>query len=633
KGLIDVLRGEFGFDGFVMSDWGTIIDRVTMLNAGNDMYCGGAAVAEQIISQIQTGLSNGRLEMSQLDKCCENILNYVAKSNAMKNISVTNTISDRSQKLQAIRTAGAEGTVLLKNNNNTLPLPVTTVSLFGNASYKTEYCGYGAGYVSVKDVVNISEGLQNSGIVLNSTVSALYNNCVQHDAYSDSTNPENDTCEIVISSSTARAAAKVSEYAIFTISRTTRETMDHANRAGDYMLNARERQAIENISSAFHAQGKKFIVIINTGNPIEVASWAHLADAIVYAGLSGEQIGNSVADIIRGKVTPSGKLTSTWPVKFSDTPYADYFPGDYNSCVYNDDIYVGYRYFTTFNVDVMYEFGYGLSYTTFEYSDFKVEKSGDDYILSVNVTNTGKVSGSEVVQFYVTKPDNKNEHPVKELAGYGKTVTLAPGASQTITVKVTKEELKTYSTDDSAWFIEQGEYKFHVGASVEKIHFTDSVVIGEETTVLDTENILKDTSAIAIITKDRPSFDFNSSKNIALNKPLAKSGEESGCPVTNVTDGKLNTRWSAAGSTTATYWVTIDLQKVQHVKEAIIVWEANSHGEFTVNVSTDNKNWEELGPFDHAQANLISIDKDIRYINIQGPKNAYFSIYEIGVYQ
>ncbi len=634
KGIIDVLRGEFGFNGMVMTDWGTIIDRVKMLNAGNDLYCGGYHIANDIIQALLNGLNDGTLELSQLELCCENILNYVAKSNAMSNASSPNSIQNKSAKLQAARQAAAEGTVLLKNDGNTLPLSKSKVALFGNASYITEYSGYGSGRAVASDVVNINEGLTNAGYTLYSTVSSMYKSCSQHSIDSaDTANPQNDTYEISISSSTAKSAAKSADCAIFTVSRLSVEGLDHVNRAGDFCLNSRELQAIENISSAFHARNKKFIVIINTGNPIEVASWAHLADAIIYVGLAGEQIGNAVADVISGAITPSGKLTATWPIKFSDTPYAEYFPGDYTSVVYNDDIYVGYRYYSTFDVDVMYEFGYGLSYTTFEYSDFKIEKSDDNYILSVDIKNIGSVAGSEVVQFYVTKPDSKNEHPAMQLVGFGKTASLAPNQTQTITATVTAEELKTYSTDDSLWFIEKGEYKFHVGASVEKINFSGTVTIENETTVFDTENILKDTSAIAIITKDRPSFEFNSSKNIALNKSAAVSFAESGYPASHLTDGNLSTRWSAVGSTTDTFWVTVDLGSVQHIKETIILWQANTFGEFSVLVSTDNKNWEKIGSFNHAQANLITIDKDVRYVNVQGENDGYFSIYEIGIYK
>ena len=633
ENLVDVLREEFGFSGFVMTDWGTQISRVDMLNAGNDLYCGGNVIEEKIVEEILKGLNNGSLKMEQLNACCENILNYVVISNAMKDIEVTNVISNKAAKIKAIRQAGAEGTVLLKNDDNTLPLPITTVSLFGNASYKTEHCGYGSGYVNTSSVVSIKKGLENAGIVLNSSVTALYNNCGQN-AFGDADrNPSSDPYEITVTSTIARDAAKISECAIYTISRITSETMDHENRAGDFLLNAKEKQAIQNLSAAFHAQGKKLIVIINTGNPIEVASWEHLADAIIYAGLAGEQIGNSIGDIIRGKVNPSGKLTSTWPKKFSDTPYSEYFPGDYNSVVYNDDIYVGYRYYSTFGVDVMYEFGYGLSYTNFEYSNYQVKQDGKNYVLSVDVKNVGKVAGKEVVQFYVTKPDGQNEHPLMELVGYGKTNNLKPGATQTIEVTVTYNELKTYSTKLSQWFIEEGEYAFHVASSVSNVHFTEKVYVEEEIIVSDVDNILKDTSNVAVISKDRPEINFKSKDNIALGKKTTASFSESGCASSQVNDGNISTRWSGVGSSGNTYWVSVDLGSVQYVKDLIILWEANSNRKFNVYISNDNKTWEKLGEFLHSQANDVNIDKETRYIKVEGVKKEFFSIYELGVFK
>jgi hypothetical protein len=221
-----------------------------------------------------------------------------------------------------------------------------------------------------------------------------------------------------------------------------------------------------------------------------------------------------------------------------------------------------------------------------------------------------------------------------ELVGYGKTSVLSPNATETITITVTEDELRTYLESDSCWFIEKGEYKFHVGASVKDIRHSGTVTIADETTVLDTENILGDTSNVAVITKDRPTFDFTSSKNIALGKASVASYSENGCPYYNITDGNLSTRWSAVGTPVGTnYWITIALDKVQYLKEMLILWESNTGGEFYVYISNDNKNWKELGPFNYAQANLVTLDQEARFINIQAPRKGYFSIYEVGIYQ
>lgn len=632
--MMNVLRNDFGFNGFVMTDWGVLGDRIEKINAGNDMYCGTNDTALEI-SIITNGINSGQISMKQINDCCKNVLRALSKTTAMDKSAPDNTISDKAEKRQIIRQAGTEGIVLLKNNSSTLPFSSNArLAVFGNASYHTEHCGYGAGYVNVDGVTSINDALKAGGASINSTVKSLYSGCLRHTSQPpESANPENDTLEISISQKNARSAAERSDYAIFTISRVTAETYDHENRAGDFSLNAVERQNLQNISSAFHARNKKVIVIINTGNPIEVASWEGLADAIVYSGLCGESVGYAVADILTGNATPSGKLTCSWPLSFSDTPYSDFFPGDYTTVAYNDDIYVGYRYFSTFGVDTMYEFGYGLSYTQFEYSDFSLTPDGNDFILSVNVKNTGSSSGREVVQFYTTKPDGKNEHPALELVGFGKTAVLNAGESETVTCRVTYNELRTYVTSDEEWIVEQGEYKFHVGASSKSIHDTKSVSINESVTVQKSENMFTSTDNIAVITKSVPSISFAADKNIAIGKSATASGVEGEYYPSNAFDGNLKTRWSPVGTTDKYFSITSDLGNNTYVSYINILWEANSQGLFNVLISSNGEEWNDLGYFDHSQLNTVKIGTKARYIKIQASANGYFSIYEIGVYQ
>ncbi len=632
--MMSVMRNDFGFNGFVMTDWGVLGDRTQKINAGNDMYCGTNDTALEI-SIITNGINSGQISMKQINDCCKNILRSLSKTTAMDRSTPDNTISDKAEKRQIIRQAGTEGIVLLKNNSSTLPFKSNAkISVFGNASYHTEHCGYGSGYVNVDGVTSINDALKAGGASINSTVKSLYSGCLRHTSQPpESANPENDTLEISISQNNARSAAERSDYAIFTISRVTSETYDHENRAGDFSLNAVERQNLQNISSAFHAKNKKVIVVINTGNPIEVASWEGLADAIVYSGLCGESVGYAVADILTGNATPSGKLTCSWPLSFSDTPYSEFFPGDYTTVAYTDDIYVGYRYFSTFGVDTMYEFGYGLSYTQFEYSDFSLTPDGNDFILSVTVKNTGSGSGREVVQFYTTKPDGKNEHPALELVGFGKTAVLNAGESETVTCRVTYNELRTYVTSDEEWIVEQGEYKFHVGASSKSIHDTKSVSINESVTVQKSENMFTSTDNIAVITKSVPSISFAADKNIAIGKSATASGVEGEYYPSNAFDGNLKTRWSPLGTTDKYFSITSDLGNNTYVSYINILWEANSQGLFNVLISSNGEEWNDLGYFDHSQLNTVKIGTKARYIKIQASANGYFSIYEIGVYQ
>lgn len=503
--LNGILREEWGFDGFVMSDWGASGGRLGNIIAGNDIFCGGND-QEGDIAEIVSLIETNKLSVEQLDACCINLLNVISKTIAMdSDYEPAKEISNVDTKRNLVRQAGAQGMVLLKNDNNTLPFNKGEIAFFGSASYYAETVGHGSGDVRVSEKISVFKGLTEAkNITYNEDVDLIYSLADREpfDADSNKDNPENDLYEKKITKEDAKKAAEESDIAVFTISRLTTEGCDHRKNRGDFLLNEREFTALQFISEAFHAQGKKVVVIINTGNPIETASWQEYADAILYTGLAGEQLGYSVADVFTGKINPSGKLACTWPVKYEDLPYATSYPGNSASTDYIDDIYVGYRYFETFDVPVAYEFGYGLSYTTFEYSGFSIEKDGKDYKLSVNVKNTGKVAGREVVQFYVTKPDGKNEHPSMELIGYDKTKTLKPGKSQNITVTVTEDELKTYYTPDSVWIIEKGEYSFYAAASVKEIKYVKKLTVDNEKIVQDVENRCEIRQEIDVITKN-----------------------------------------------------------------------------------------------------------------------------------
>ncbi|MDE6270500.1 MAG: glycoside hydrolase family 3 C-terminal domain-containing protein, partial [Muribaculaceae bacterium] len=259
---------------------------------------------------------------------------------------------------------------------------------------------------------------------------------------------------------------------------------------GDFNLTPDEMQLLTEVTTAFHQAGKPVIVIINSGSVIETASWKSLPDAILVAWQPGMEGGNSVADILTGKANPSGKLTMTWPLHATDHPSTKNFPQpmdlytyntmyDWNKSVsgyqhtnHDEDIYVGYRYFDTFGKDVSYPFGYGLSYTDFEYSKPAVSRKGDEIIVSVTVKNTGKTAGKEVVQVYVTAPDGTLEKPAKELKTFGKTRELQPGESETLRMTLRHRDLASFDEEQSAWVVDPGTYKFHIAASAADVRAT-----------------------------------------------------------------------------------------------------------------------------------------------------------------
>jgi beta-glucosidase len=308
----------------------------------------------------------------------------------------------------------------------------------------------------------------------------------------------------------ARYAAG-SDIALVTIGRNSGEFADRRLEEGDFLLTPIERNLIESVCRAYHAAGKKVVVVLNIGGVIETASWKELPDAILLAWQAGQEGGNSVADVLKGAVNPSGKLPMTFPVDYMDAASSANFPYDYVAGApvffpsgetktelvknvdytnYEEDIYVGYRWFDTFGKDVSYPFGYGLSYTTFEYSGAAVSKAGGVFTVSVEVKNTGAAAGKEVVQLYATAPVSALGKPVRELKAFAKTVELKPGESQTLTMTVAESDLASYDEARSAWVVDAGRYEFRLSSSSRDVRATLDAVV-ENASEVKTNDVLK----------------------------------------------------------------------------------------------------------------------------------------------
>ncbi len=266
-----------------------------------------------------------------------------------------------------------------------------------------------------------------------------------------------------------------------------------------------EKANMKNIAGAFHAKGKKLVVVMNIGGVIETASWKDLPDAILLAWQPGQEAGNSITDILSGKADPSGKLAVTFPVNYSDEPSAKNFPGvelepqnkpqegesmgfgrsKPAKVVYEEGIYVGYRYFNTFGVKPSYEFGYGLSYTSFAISNLKLSSSSFNKSLTVTVEvkNTGKEAGKDVVQLYLSAPVKKLDKPAEELKGFAKTKLLAPGESETLTFTLDARNLASFNPDLSAWIADAGKYTVKIGASSFDIKQSGTFTLARDLTV------------------------------------------------------------------------------------------------------------------------------------------------------
>ena len=345
------------------------------------------------------------------------------------------------------------------------------------------------------------EGLKNVGIASTETLTDIYKKYIDYakvkfqaerhpakwfqlDYFGQQKYPEIGLDPIAVYKEADKADA-----AIITIGRQAGEGIDR-NIETEFNLVTEERDLIMNVCNAFHAVGKPVVVIINSGSVIETASWSGYPDAILCAWQPGMEGGNSIADILTGKVCPSGRLTMTWPLAATDHPSTRNFPlnNDFYSLDYmkndgipvsghdftnhDEDIYVGYRYFDTFQKNVAYPFGYGLSYTTFEYSKPTAKLSGDNVTVSITVKNSGSVSGKEVAQVYVSAPATTMEKPTKELKAFAKTRELKPGESQTLKMSIPVRMLASYDETASQWISEAGTYKILIGSNVSDIRAT-----------------------------------------------------------------------------------------------------------------------------------------------------------------
>ena len=496
--LTTVLRDEWGFDGIVMTDWGTKEGTVKAVNAGNDLMEPGMQVE---IDRIIAAVKAGEISQEQLDKNVRNMLTYIVKTPRFNKYQYSNKPEIEAH-AKLVREAAPEGMVLLENNG-VLPLNgVKTVALYGTGSYDFIAGGTGSGNVNKPYIRNVAEGLADNGFEVNQDIQKWYE---QYIAYAKTTNKNNGGLsgvllgeavipEMAVNRDYFERMEPETDIAIFTLSRNAGEGGDRYAKDGDWTITGLEREMIQNLADIYHAAGKKFVVVLNIGGAIETASWKHIPDAILLAWTPGQEGGLAVADILSGKANPSGKLPMTFPVSYLDIPSSHNFPYNYKNVQtgmwdflwggpkrqkkdvdyteYNEGIYVGYRYFQTAGAPVSYPFGYGKSYTTFEYSKPVVKATADGFTATITVKNTGSVAGKEAVQLYVAAPAGGLEKPAFELKGFAKTKTLAPGEAQTLTINVDKYTLASFNEAASAWETAAGTYKVMFGANAMDIRGT-----------------------------------------------------------------------------------------------------------------------------------------------------------------
>ncbi len=387
-------------------------------------------------------------------------------------IQTTKTL-DWDKYLKTAAQVVSEGIVMLKNEHQALPLkPHEEIALFGRIQFHYYKSGTGSGgMVNVSKVTNIVDGLQESGIKLNQELLDVYHKWDNENPFDlgDGWGKEPwSQKEMPLEDSLAARAAKRCQTAIAVIGRTAGEEQDNSLTEGSFLLSSDEKQMLTTVRRHF----SKMIVLLNVGNIIDMNELLEIApDAILYVWQGGMTGGTGTADVLTGKISPCGKLTDTIAKHVEDYPSAPYFGNPVRN-FYSEDIYVGYRYFETFAPDkVLYPFGFGLSYTTFQIKTNDITELSDKWDFIITVTNTGSCSGKEVVQIYCEAPQGKLGKPVRVLCGYEKTNTLSPGESQTVTISVSKTQTASY--DDSGisghahcFILEEGDYHFYVGTDV-----------------------------------------------------------------------------------------------------------------------------------------------------------------------
>ncbi len=505
--LTTILRKDWGFKGYVMTDWMGGKNPVAQMEAGNDLLMPGNPNQTKTIIQA---VKDGKLDVKVLDRNVERILNIIVQGPRFKGYKYSNK-PDLKANAEVTRLSATEGMILLKNERSALPLAdnVKKIAVFGNTSYNIIVGGTGSGDVNEAYSVSLVEGLQNSGYAVNDNLQLMYKSYIEavkegrpkRQGFMAMMAGFEPISELSVTENLASSMAAASDAAIITIGRNSGEGRDRKSGDGDFTLSDRELEMIKNVSEAFKEKGKETVVILNVGGVVETASWKDFPDAILLAWQGGQETGNSIADILKGKANPSGKLAVTFPVSYEDVPSAATFPGKELPSdtpendrmggfmrsvpaedIYEDGIYIGYRYYNTFGVKTSYEFGYGLSYTTFEYSNMQLSsaKFNGKLTVTVDIKNSGKVAGKEVVELYLNAPGNKLDKPSEELKGFAKTNLLQPGQSQTLNFILDARNLASFDPALSAWIAEAGTYIVKIGASSVDIKQTGSFDLGND---------------------------------------------------------------------------------------------------------------------------------------------------------
>ncbi len=533
RGLItDILRNEWGFKGTVMTDWFGGKNTPAQVHAGNDLMMPGTA---QQYKDIVEAVKNGSLSKADIDANVSRILTLIVNSPRFKKYAYSNK-PDLQAHAAVTRESATEGMVLLKNDANTLPIKkeAKKIAAYGITSYDFIAGGTGSGDVNRAYTISLTQGLSNAGYLLDEGVKTAYTEYIAAEKEKnkpDKSNPfanflpKKRMAEMTPDEAALTAQVTANDVAIITLGRTSGEFFDRKI-ADDFLLSDAEQTLLEKVCTAYHKAGKKVVVILNIGGVIETTSWKKLPDAILLAWQAGQEGGNSVADILSGKVNPSGKLAITFPVNYMDAASSANFPYDYTPdakaviggltgnipahapvrnldyTYYEEGIYVGYRYFDTFEKPISYPFGYGLSYTHFEFTKASVKEEKGKYTFSVTVKNSGSMAGKEVAELYIAAPkSNDLDKPIKELKAFAKTRLLQPREEQTLSMTLSLSDLASFDANINAWVADVGTYDIQIGSSSQDIKQHLNLKVASKTVTEKVHDVVKSAEKIKTLTK------------------------------------------------------------------------------------------------------------------------------------
>lgn len=437
--LTDILREEWGFDGYVMSDWGAVNDRVAGAQAGLDLEMPSSGGINDAV--LVEAVREGRLKEEVLDQAAARILTIADRY--LKNRK-SDTIWDKEAHHELARKMEGECAVLLKNQE-ILPLTDSNeVAFIGYFAAHPRYQGGGSSHINSTRVESAVEAARDKRVI-----------------YAQGYEIDSDRVNSTLLEEAVEAAKKVKTAVIFAGLPDSFESegYDRAHMAMPECQNA----LIEGVA----AVQPNTVVVLHNGSPVEMP-WIDKVKGVLEAYLGGQAVGGAIVDILYGHVNPSGKLAETFPRKLEDNPSYLYYGGEKDVTEYREGVFVGYRYYDKKNMEVLFPFGYGLSYTTFEYSNMKADKlvmtDNDTVTVSLDVTNTGKVKGKEVVQIYVEAQESQAIRPLRELREFAK-IELEPGETKTVSFTLGKRAFSYYHVGMKDWFAETGTYLIHAASS------------------------------------------------------------------------------------------------------------------------------------------------------------------------